>query len=86
MPAKIRAELEAANTWMANETGGAALDFGRVNGEIDVTTWRLSGYTEDQIAHWETVQEVISGHVFYPVMRQLHEDGFGFPVDQRVLV
>jgi hypothetical protein len=85
MPDKIRSELEAANAWMVHETG-AGLDFGRRNGVIDVTTWRMTGFTQDQLLHWETVQRLIGGYIFYEPILQLLDDGFGFPVDQRVLV
>jgi hypothetical protein len=82
MPSLIRAELEAVNAWMAADTGGASLDFGRTNGQIDVITWRMTGWTQEELLNWEDYATAS----YYELPMQLLEDGFGFPANHKVLV
>jgi hypothetical protein len=83
MPTKIRQELEGVNSWMASETGGAGLDFARTNGQIDVLTWRLPNWTENELVHWE---QYIVNNSYYELPYQLLQDGFGFPGNHKALV
>jgi hypothetical protein len=78
MVGNIRTELAAMNAWFQSETG-TTIDFDRTGGQIDVTTWRMPGLTEDQILNWERA----SG---FPALTQLMADGFGFPTNHRFLV
>jgi hypothetical protein len=78
MIANIRTELAAMNGWFQSETG-TTIDFDRTGGQIDVTTWRMQNFTQEQILHWETT----SG---FPALGQLMQDGFGFPENHRFLV
>jgi hypothetical protein len=78
MVSDIRTELAAMSGWFQSETG-RTLKFDRAGGQIDVSTWRFSNFTEEQLVAWEETNG-------FPALGQLIEDGFGFSTNHRFLV